>query len=69
MRKDGLLARLIICFFGLCSMALGQNASPTNAELLVGLWGAEQVLAPMVSGELTIDARTSDWRAAIGVYR
>ncbi len=68
MGKDVLVARVIGCILGLCSIALAQNAATTNAESLVGLWGVEQILVPMVGGELTIDARRPDWRASIGGF-
>jgi CubicO group peptidase (beta-lactamase class C family) len=34
----------------------------------VGLWGSEQTLGPLVRGQLTIDARSHDWRASISGY-
>src|SRR5262249_35249351 len=37
-------------------------------EALVGLWGVEQNLGPLVRGELTLDARGTDWRARISGY-
>lgn len=33
---------------------------------LAGLWSSEQLLGPVIRGELTIDARGSEWRAMIG---
>jgi CubicO group peptidase (beta-lactamase class C family) len=35
---------------------------------LVGLWGTEQSFGPLVRGTLTIDARQSQWRAAIAGF-
>lgn len=35
---------------------------------LVGLWGNEQSLGPLVRGELTIDGRSSNWRARIAGF-
>ena len=43
-------------------------AATTPADHLVGLWGAELMLGPQVRGELTIDARGSNWQAVIGGY-
>jgi len=40
---------------------------PAN-DALVGLWGGERDFGPEVRGELTIDGRTSEWRAEIGGY-
>jgi CubicO group peptidase (beta-lactamase class C family) len=34
-------------------------------DKLVGLWGVEESLGPLVRGELTIDARDADWHASI----
>jgi CubicO group peptidase (beta-lactamase class C family) len=38
------------------------------ASALLGLWGSEQSFGPIVRGELTIDARSSQWRARIAGY-
>jgi CubicO group peptidase (beta-lactamase class C family) len=38
------------------------------ATALLGLWGSEQSFGPLVRGELTIDARTDQWRARIAGY-
>lgn len=67
-QRLSLLATVIVSVSGLCSTALAQNASPTSAESLVGLWGVEQILVPMISGDLTIDARMSDWHASIAGF-
>jgi hypothetical protein len=61
-----LSATIFGCLFGLCSTVLAQNAATKKAESLLGLWGAEQILVPMVTGGLTIDARYPSWRASIG---
>lgn len=45
-----------------------QNSPAGNPEGLVGLWGAEQILTPMVSGELIIDARGAEWQATVGGF-
>jgi CubicO group peptidase (beta-lactamase class C family) len=42
--------------------------SSSSADHLVGLWGAELILGPQVRGELTIDARRSQWEATISGY-
>lgn len=36
-----------------------------ETEKLAGLWTSEQILGPIVRGELTIDARQDAWRATI----
>jgi CubicO group peptidase (beta-lactamase class C family) len=43
-------------------------AAASNAAALAGLWGAEKIFGPLVRGMLTIDGRTSPWRATIGGY-
>ena len=42
------------------------NRSPADA--IVGLWGTEQTMGPMVRGELTIDGRAPEWRARIAGF-
>src|SRR5215470_318324 len=66
MSKHRILIRVIGCIFALNLMAVAQVT--TKTESLVGLWGTEQILVPMVSGELTVDARSPDWRASIGGF-
>jgi CubicO group peptidase (beta-lactamase class C family) len=45
--------------------AQSRAAAPDS---LIGLWGSEQVLGPRVRGELTIDARGTEWRARIAGF-
>ncbi len=47
------------------SRQTGDAPGSPAAEAIVGLWGTEQVLGPVVRGDLTIDARESEWRARI----
>src|SRR6516164_1442871 len=46
---------------------LAQGAAPAaiQADALLGVWGVETVFGPAVRGELTIDARGTEWRARI----
>jgi hypothetical protein len=46
----------------------GAVSPDERTEVLLGLWGSEQSFGPMVRGELTIDARSPDWRADIAGY-
>ncbi len=70
-----------IVFAGLLILSLcfpvhsdSQNQTPGAASanqaatVLVGLWGSQQSFGPLVRGELTIDARTPEWRARIAGY-
>ena len=50
-------------------MLCPQAATPPGSPLLLGLWGAEQSFGPLVRGTLTIDARQTQWRAAIGGFQ
>jgi len=43
-------------------------SSNQSASALLGLWGSEQSFGPIVRGELTIDARSPQWRACIAGY-
>ncbi|MGA3129611.1 MAG: serine hydrolase [Terracidiphilus sp.] len=45
--------------------ALYPQAVTSPGDPLVGLWGTEQSFGPLVRGTITIDARHSQWRAAI----
>src|SRR5690349_9016158 len=60
------LSRLLTVLFAFSVISLGQN-QPTP-ERLIGLWGVEQPVGPLVRGELVIDARASEWRASIAGY-
>lgn len=42
------------------------NRSPADA--IVGVWGTEQTMGPMVRGELTVDGRAPEWRARIAGF-
>ena len=59
---------LLACALLFSPTAPSQQSVPKGADALVGLWGSEQIIAPMVSGELTLDARVSSWRANIGGF-
>jgi len=58
---------LAFIFFLLGGTLLSQAVNPSD-EKLVGLWGAEQMYGPMVRGELTIDARGSEWHGYIAGF-
>lgn len=61
-------AAVIACILWACPITLAQNTAARTAEELVGLWGNEQILSPMLRGELTIDARGPTWQATIGGF-
>jgi CubicO group peptidase (beta-lactamase class C family) len=56
---------LAVGCFSMASCVYGSEASGAN---LVGLWGSEQIVGPRVRGELTIDARGTEWRARIAGF-
>src|SRR5215469_3405171 len=66
MQNHQIALKVMGCIFGFYSMVAAQTT--TKAESLIGLWGTEQILVPMVSGELTLDARSPDWRANIAGF-
>lgn len=51
---------LILC----CSSARGSSPE----DVLIGVWGTEQVLGPLARGTLTIDSRSPEWRASLAGY-
>jgi CubicO group peptidase (beta-lactamase class C family) len=55
---------LILTF---ATAAIAQSKEP-NADILVGLWGVEKDLGPLVRGELVVDGRGQDWRARVAGY-
>jgi CubicO group peptidase (beta-lactamase class C family) len=57
-----------VAAFLLIAALAGPGKAQFSDETLVGLWGVEQVLGPLVRGELTLDARGQQWRARIGGY-
>jgi CubicO group peptidase (beta-lactamase class C family) len=73
MSKIALVAPLVL---GLCfpadsdaqTQASTAAVASQAALALVGLWGSQQSFGPMVRGELTIDARSAEWRARIAGY-
>lgn len=52
----------------LLSLTLARAQTSRPATVLVGLWGSEQMLGPVVRGELTIDGRRPTWSARIAGY-
>jgi CubicO group peptidase (beta-lactamase class C family) len=56
---------LLLCTFGHAHSSA--NAESPNSAL-VGLWGTEESLGPLVRGGLTIDTRLPQWRAAIAGF-
>ncbi len=58
---------LLLVYPVIPSQASG-NAHQAASGVLVGLWGTEQSLGPLVRGTLTIDARQRQWRAAIAGF-
>ena len=49
--------------------ALYAQATTPPGSPLLGLWGTEQSFGPLVRGTLTIDARQTQWRAAIAGFQ
>lgn len=63
--------RYAVCCLFLCLTLLPAAALPNDSsdtDTLAGVWGIERILGPSVRGELSIDGRTSEWRAEIGGY-
>src|SRR5258705_7488699 len=65
--KARLVVTVAVILFPLSafSQTPSADAHQSSADALVGLWGVEQILAPTVGGELTIDGRGPQWRASI----
>src|SRR5258705_5743200 len=65
--KARLVVTVAVILFSLSafSQTPSADAHQSSADALVGLWGVEQILAPTVGGELTIDGRGPQWRASI----
>jgi CubicO group peptidase (beta-lactamase class C family) len=54
----------ILVIAALCG-AQPQDQKLVSSDSLIGLWVSEQVTGPKVQGELTLEARGSEWRAKI----
>src|SRR5262249_43288553 len=70
-RGDEVRSALRTCWIALlagCSALAANSDGGRPAEALIGLWGFEQILGPLVAGELTVDARGPEWRARIAGY-
>jgi CubicO group peptidase (beta-lactamase class C family) len=66
-------ARTLYGLEALCIVLVVTGSGPAQKkeisdQVLVGLWGVEQNLGPIVQGELTVDARGPEWRAQIAGY-
>jgi len=75
MPTSGIIAAALLgfgLFIPVHSTAQTEKPSATTANqaapTIVGLWGSEQTLGPMVRGQLTIDGRGRDWQARIAGY-
>jgi hypothetical protein len=70
--RRGLVALMVFSLFTpVHSDSQTQASSSSGSQpvpVLLGLWGSEQSFGPMVRGELTIDARSDQWRARIAGY-
>ena len=67
--KAGYLAAfglLALCLTGIAQSNTEALHSPD--DVLVGVWGSEQSLGPLVRGALTIDGRKPQWRASIAGF-
>ncbi len=64
-----LLMGCLVCLSA-CSSARSARPAETKGapDELVGLWGSESLLGPLVKGELTVDGRMTQWRARIGGF-
>src|SRR5690348_4961005 len=66
------LSVLMGCLACLSACSSARSAKPAEAkgtpEDLVGLWGSESLLGPLVKGELTVDGRSQQWRARIAGF-
>jgi CubicO group peptidase (beta-lactamase class C family) len=55
----------------LCGRAQAQTSATADqsaGSILVGVWGTEQSLGPVVRGTLTIDGRARQWRASVAGF-
>jgi hypothetical protein len=50
------------------TVASAGESQAVRSDALVGVWGTEQVFGPAVRGQLTIDARSAEWRARIAGF-
>jgi CubicO group peptidase (beta-lactamase class C family) len=66
--KSNLFRRVLFLFAFVIAPLLISTAQYAPADVLVGLWGVEQSLGPLMRGELVIDARGTEWRARIAGY-
>ena len=63
-----LIASIIACALQLSAQSSEPAAASAPNNPLVGLWGTEQDFRPLVRGALTIDGRSSGWRARIAGF-
>ena len=74
LRSIGRFALLLyltsLCMWSCAPSAHTQSASAASfaADVLAGLWGSEQMLGPTIRGQVTIDARNSQWCAQIAGF-
>jgi CubicO group peptidase (beta-lactamase class C family) len=66
-RRTHFLLFLLALLLASPSLLYPQATKPPSNPL-AGLWGTEQSFGPLVRGTLTIDARQSQWRAAIAGF-
>jgi CubicO group peptidase (beta-lactamase class C family) len=59
------LVFLVVGCFTMADRVYGFEEAGAN---LVGLWGNEQILGTLAHGELTVDARSAEWRAQIAGF-
>lgn len=59
-----------LCIWSCAQSDPTQSASAVSsaADVLVGLWGSEQMFGPTIRGQVTIDARNSQWCAQIAGF-
>lgn len=65
--RFALLSMTSLCIWSFAQSAHTQSASAV-ADVLVGLWGSEQMFGPTVRGQVTINAQNSQWCAQIGGF-
>jgi len=66
---------LLVYLTSLCIWSCAQSshtqsssAASSAADVLVGLWGSEQMFGPTIRGRVTIDARNSQWCAQVAGF-
>ncbi|HJS90393.1 MAG TPA: serine hydrolase [Steroidobacteraceae bacterium] len=67
LRKTALLAAGLLVLYAIPDSARTAGAR-SPSDRLIGIWGIEQSLGPLVHGDLTLDGRAPQWRASIAGF-